>query len=128
MLLGLMSCHSEGWLELRGTVASAADGSPLPGAELHLRFNVSDAAWALSCEEARAEAHPADVYLADEQGRFDVGKQVYGGGGPGCSYCERGVLCVSHDGFRSERIQFDDCNDADVASGQHALAVHLEAK
>lgn len=126
--VSLMACHSQGFLELRGTVVSATNNSPIADAELHLRFNVSDSAWALTCEEARASAHPSELFRSDNDGKFDIGNWVYGGGGPGCSSCKRGVLCVSKPGFQTQRFRFDDCDDAAVSSGEDKLVVLLDAE
>lgn len=117
-VLLLFSCHSEGWLQLRGRVVSAADQSALGDSEVFLRFHVSDAAWDQTCEDARAGADEFQLFRADETGRFDTGGRVYGGGAPGCSSCSRGVLCVGHAGFRTQRIRFDDCDDWKIASGE----------
>ncbi|HMR09617.1 MAG TPA: hypothetical protein PKA88_27760 [Polyangiaceae bacterium] len=123
--MAVTACHNEGYLRLRGQVRSAEDDSPVPAAELHLRFDLGGSAWDLTCEDARASAHPSDLFRSDADGKFDIGNQVYGPGGPGCSSCKRGILCVGHPGFQTQRIEFDDCDDGSISGGEDQLVVLL---
>lgn len=98
------------------------------GCRVVLALQCERLSMALTCEEARGSAHPSEVFRSDNDGKFDIGNWVYGGGGPGCSSCKRGVLCVSKPGFQTQRFRFDDCDDAAVSSGEDKLVVLLDAE
>jgi hypothetical protein len=118
LMSAFLSCHSEGVLHIRGKVVSAADTQPLAQADVQVAFD-TEGVWEQPCDELRH----AERLSSGSDGTFETRSNMYNAA---CGGCKRGVVCVSHPGYQTARIQFDDCSaDFGKYEGQEELKVEL---
>lgn len=121
LVLTPLAC-GDGWVEIHGTIVSAADQRPLPGADIRLYFdwpNIDE----ISCDATGNEdaQKPQQSVRSNEEGKFQTEPIGYAG----CQSRKRGLLCVSHAGFQTTRIEFNDRETDGILSEENAI-IELE--
>jgi hypothetical protein len=119
VLPAFSGCVSEGFLSLHGTVVSAADRQPIPGADVEIYVTGEDLTQR-SCEDLQKD-RTKYAGRSDQQGRFKTKTYTYAAFGN----CEPVILCVSRSGFESFRKPFDTC-DQDWAHREQDVVIELK--
>lgn len=106
LMFVLGACLGEGSVEIRGTIVSAADRTPVSGAEVRMYFDNPNL-WTQTCDQLQ---QPFSVVRSDQTGYFKTASTMYPASCIASPSCKQGVLCISQPGFATKRLEFDDCD------------------